>query len=215
MEIRILIADDHAIFRTGLATLLKKIARITSIKLASNGKEVLEIIKAEDIDVILMDINMPLLNGIETTRHISMYYDHIKVIALSMYDDQHTILEMNNAGAMGYLLKNTEINELRTAIYSVMRGEKYFSKEVSELLLERAIKGGYLKTQKKVTPLTERDKVLILYICKGLSAAEIAAFLGVAEKTVEGHKTRIFSKTGVKNVAALVLYAVRHGIVDG
>lgn len=216
MQINILIADDHTIFRAGLAALLKRIPRIAHVKQASNGKEVLTILETEPMDIILMDITMPVLDGIETTRFITRQYDHVKVIALSMHNDQQHIIDMNAAGASGYLLKNTDIDELKTAIYAVMRGEKYFSKEVSELLLDKILKGGYRRTPpREVEPLTDRDRELIRFICLGHSAAAIGKMLGVAEKTVEGYKARIYQKTGVNNAAALVLYAVKHGIVEG
>lgn len=211
-SIKILIADDHTIFRSGLAALLRNIPRIRIIRQAENGKEVLTILEKEPIDIVLMDISMPVMDGIEATGIISQKYPQVKVIALSMHDDQNSILEMNANGAVGYLLKNTNIHELKDAIFDVMRGEKYFSKEVSLVLLNKTVKTGNNKSV-SLDPLSGKDKELIIYLSKGFSAIEIAEKLGVAEKTVEGHKSKLFQKTGVKNTTALVMYAVKHGII--
>lgn len=211
-SIKILIADDHTIFRSGLAALLRNIPRIRIIRQAENGKEVLTILEKEPIDIVLMDISMPVMDGIEATGIISQKYPQVKVIALSMHDDQNSILEMNANGAVGYLLKNTNIHELKDAIFDVMRGERYFSKEVSLVLLNKTVKTGNNKSV-SLDPLSGKDKELIIYLSKGFSAIEIAEKLGVAEKTVEGHKSKLFQKTGVKNTTALVMYAVKHGII--
>lgn len=216
MFIKILIADDHTIFRAGLAALLKKIPRIKEIKQASNGKEVIEVLKKTSVDIVLMDITMPVLNGIETTLYITQQYKDVKVIALSMHGDHQNVIDILGAGAVGYLLKNTSIAELKDAIYAVMKGEKYFSREVSELLLEKVLKGAHKRmVREEVEPLSESDKEVIRYICKGMSAEAIGKRMGLAKKTVEAHKSKIFQKTGVNNAASLVLYAVRHNIVEG
>jgi two-component system response regulator NreC len=214
MTINILIADDHTIFRAGLTALLKKIPRIGAIKEAANGKEVIAILNESDIDIVLMDITMPVLDGIETTLFITREFNNIKVIALSMHEDQENIIQMLSAGAVGYLLKNTDINELKKAIYSVMREEKYYSQEVSEAILSKAINKNYsIKSSNVSKHFTEKEKQLLHYISKGLSATVIAQLMGVAEKTVEGYKTKLFQKSGAKNVASLVLFAVKHNIV--
>jgi len=216
LPIKIIIADDHKIFRSGLHALLKNIPRIKVIREAENGREVLEILSKEHIDVVLMDIVMPVMNGIETTGQISENYPLVKVIALSMHDDQHSILEMNAKGAFGYLLKNTDITELELAITTVMNNENYWAKEVSKKMLDILMKRSEKTVnQRRFEPLNDKDRELIQYICEGYSASEIARKMGVAEKTIEGQKSRLFQKTGATNVASLVMYAVKYNIVKG
>jgi DNA-binding NarL/FixJ family response regulator len=215
IPIKIIIADDHKIFRSGLHALLKNIPRIKVIREAQNGREVLEILSREHIDIVLMDITMPELNGIEATRLIKEKYPDVKVIALSMHDDPKTILEMNTHGACGYLLKNTDITELELAIQTVMKNENYWAREVARTMFEMLQKKEDRSNgQNRLETINDKDRELIRYICEGYSAAEIAKKMGVAEKTVEGKKSKLFQKTGATNVASLVMYAVKNNIVN-
>jgi two-component system, NarL family, response regulator DegU len=214
--IKLIIADDHKIFRTGLAGLLKSLPRIKTIREAENGKEVLEILEKESIDIVLMDISMPVMDGLEATKIITEKYPGVKVIALSMHDDQNSIFEMNACGAFGYLFKNSDIDELERALYTVMKNEKYYGKDISRVLMEQIEKNRNKKpVSYKYDPINERDKIILQYICQGLSTIEIAQKMGLAEKTVEGHKTRMFQKTGSTNIASLVMFAVKHNLIEG
>jgi len=214
--IKLIIADDHKIFRTGLAALLKSLPRIKAIREAENGKEVLDLLEKETIDIVLMDISMPVMNGLEATRIITEKYPGVKVIALTMHDDQNSIFEMNDCGAFGYLFKNSDIDELERALYTVMKNEKYYGKDISKVLMEQIDKNRNKKpVSYKYDPINERDKVILQYICQGLSTNEIARKMGLAEKTVEGHKTRMFQKTGSTNIASLVMFAVKHNLIEG
>src|ERR1041385_5304155 len=129
---KVIIADDHQFFRDGFEIALKQIDEVKKIAHASNGKEVLKLLKNDTYDLVFMDIKMPEMNGIETTKEIEMHYPHVKVIALSMYDDRKNVIEMFNSGARGYIIKNTDSKEIETAIKKVMEGEHYFADNVAK-----------------------------------------------------------------------------------
>lgn len=214
-NLKILIADDHPMFRKGLELSIKTISIVGKIVQAENGMQVLEMLEKELVDVIFMDIKMPLQNGIETTKLVVKKYPQIKVIALSMFDDKDNILEMFKAGVSGYLLKNTNKAEIETAIKEVMQGSKY-SKEVSDVLLQRIITAESESTSYNPdNKLTEREIEVLKYVCMQMSTKEIADVMCLSDKTIEGHRIRLIQKTNSKNLAGLVMYAVDHGIVDG
>lgn len=209
--IHVLVADDHKLFRDGLVATLKQIRSIGLIHQASNGKEVLEILKSKNCHIIFMDINMPLMDGVEVTKRISASHHAVKVIALSMHDDQKHVVEMFDAGASGYLLKDTDKQELSEAIDIVMSGRSYFSPSVSGKLVEQAI-GKSKTTEPSHDGLTDREILVLQFIYQELTNKEIAERMNVAEKTVENFRYSLMNKTGAKNVASLVKYAIRHGI---
>jgi len=212
-NLTILIADDHPMFRKGLELSMKTISRVGKVLQAENGLQALEVLEKESVDIIFMDIKMPLQNGIETTRIVSKKYPAIKVIALSMSDDKENILEMFKAGVSGYLLKNTNKAEIEMAISEVLQGGKYYSKEVSDVLLEKIIKIE-LTNREYTEKLTERETTVLQYICKQMSTKEIADVMCLSDKTIEGYRLKLLQKTNSKNIAGLVIYAVEHGIVD-
>lgn len=214
-NLKILIADDHPMFRKGLELSIKTISIVGKIVQAENGMQVLEMLEKELVDVIFMDIKMPLQNGIETTKLVVKKYPQIKVIALSMFDDKDNILEMFKAGVSGYLLKNTNKAEIETAIKEVMQGSKYYSKEVSDVLLQRIITAESESTSYNPdNKLTEREIEVLKYVCMQMSTKEIADVMCLSDKTIEGHRIRLIQKTNSKNLAGLVMYAVDHGLVD-
>lgn len=214
-NLKILIADDHPMFRKGLELSIKTISIVGKIVQAENGLQVLEMLEKELVDVIFMDIKMPLQNGIETTKLVVKKYPQIKVIALSMFDDKDNILEMFKAGVSGYLLKNTNKAEIETAIKEVMEGSKYYSKEVSDVLLQRIITAESESTSYNTdNKLTEREIEVLKYVCMQMSTKEIADVMCLSDKTIEGHRIRLIQKTNSKNLAGLVMYAVDHGLVD-
>lgn len=214
-NLKILIADDHPMFRKGLELSIKTISIVGKIFQAENGLQVMEVLEAEPVDVIFMDIKMPLQNGIETTKQVVKKYPQIKVIALSMFDDKDNILEMFKAGVSGYLLKNTNKAEIETAIKEVMQGSKYYSKEVSDVLLQRIISAeSDSNSYNADNKLTEREIEVLKYVCMQMSTKEIADVMCLSDKTIEGHRIRLIQKTNSKNLAGLVMYAVDHGLVD-
>lgn len=214
-NLKILIADDHQMFRKGLELSIKTISTVSKIMQAENGLFVMDVLSKEPVDVIFMDIKMPHQNGIETTKLVVKQYPNIKIIALSMYDDKDNILEMFKAGVNGYLLKNTNKAEIEMAIKEVLAGGKYYSKEVSDVLLQRIIHAESDSYNTEASnQLTEREIEVLKYVCAQMSTKEIADVMCLSDKTIEGHRIRLIQKTNSKNLAGLVLYAVQHGLVD-
>jgi DNA-binding NarL/FixJ family response regulator len=208
--IHVLVADDHKLFRDGLVATLKHIRSVGLIHQASNGREVLEILKTKNCHIVFMDINMPLMDGVEVTRKISASHHAVKVIALSMHDDQKYVVEMYDAGASGYLLKDTDRQELTEAIEIVMSGRNYYSPSISGKLVDQAI----IRSKNTIPSndaLTDREIIVLQYIYQEFTNKEIAEKMNISEKTVENFRSALMNKTGAKNVASLVKYAIRHG----
>jgi DNA-binding NarL/FixJ family response regulator len=208
--IHVLVADDHKLFRDGLVSTLRQIRSIGLIHQASNGREVLEMLKSKNCHVVFMDINMPMMDGVEVTRKITSGHHGVKVIALSMHDDQKHVVEMFDAGASGYLLKDTDKEELAEAIDLVMSGRTYFSATISGKLVEQAISKGK-STESDSDLLTDREILVLKGIYQELTNKEIAEKIFISEKTVEKFRSALMHKTGAKNVASLVKYAIKHG----
>ena len=210
MEIaKVIIVDDHVIFRKGLTTILNEIDFVKVVGEASNGNELLDLLKSQSADVILMDIKMPVMDGVEATRKVSVKYPGIKIIALTMFEEISYFNKMIEAGASGFLLKKTTSEELQKAINLVLLDESYFSDEfMSSVNL-------YLKPRQTDTTvvLTEREQEVLDLICKGFSNVEISAQLGVSTRTVDGFRARLFEKTGAKNAPNLVMFAIKNGLV--
>ena len=210
MEIaKIIIVDDHVIFRKGLSVILNEIDFVKVVGEASNGNELLELLRKQPADVILMDIKMPQMDGIEATKKVTVRHPGIKVIALTMFEEISYFNKMVEAGASGFLLKKTTSEELERAISQVLLDESYFSEEfMSSVNLA-------LKPRQKdpAVTLTEREQEVLNLICKGFSNVEIASKLGVSTRTVDGFRARLFEKTGAKNAPNLVMYALKNGLV--
>ena len=215
-EIQVIVADDHKIFRVGMVSTLKSIKRVQTIRQAQNGSEVLTLLKEQPADIIFMDIKMPEMNGIETTKAVKKEYPDTKIIAVTMFDDQEFVTEMFGSGASAYLLKNTDRDEIIDAIETVLRGEQYYSRDVSESMFKQLLlKSKSTQYEDGTYPLTEREKQVMILICKEFSNKEIAEQLFLSSRTVEGHRNRLLHKTNSKNTAGLVAYAIRHGVWDG
>lgn len=206
--ISVAIADDHVIFRKGLATILNEISTVKVVAEASNGNELLDFLKSGSADVVLMDIRMPGMDGIEATRRISARYPETGVIALTMHEEVGYFNSMIEAGARGFLLKKTDQDQLEKAITAVFRGEEYYADEFS--FASRPKKK--IRSEVPVN-LTDREKQVLEYICKGFSNSEISRKLGLSQRTIDGHRARLFDKTGAKNAPNLVMYAVKNGLV--
>lgn len=211
MEIaKVIIVDDHIIFRKGLYTILNEIDFVKVVGEASNGNELLDLLKKQDTDVILMDIKMPVMDGIEATKKVTAKYPGIKVIALTMFEEISYFNKMIEAGASGFLLKKTTSEELEKAINLVLIDESYFSEEFMSSL------NIHLKPKQKdpSISLTEREQEVLELICKGFSNVEIAGKLGVSSRTVDGFRAKLFEKTGAKNAPNLVMFAIKYGLVS-
>jgi DNA-binding NarL/FixJ family response regulator len=213
-KIRIGIVDDHSLFRNGLKLLLSGNATFEVVKEWANGSEFLEETESINPDVVLMDIEMPKMNGIEATRLATERNPKIKIIALSMFCEEEYYFKMIDAGAKGFLLKNSNLDEVVNAVNLVMQGGTYFSQE----LLYKVVKNirEVRKTEQKQIELnlSQREIEILELICKGLSNQEIADDLFISKRTVDKHRSNILEKTETKNTASLVMFAIENKLVN-
>lgn len=207
---RIILADDHALFLSGLKGLLARYPGFMVVGEASDGVEFLEVAARTPCDVALLDIDMPRMGGIEATEKAVARDPGMKIITLSMHGDQEFYFRMVEAGAKGFILKNSDIDEVITAITTVADGGSYFSQELLTSLVEN------LKSTRHDhhEHLSEREKEILLLVCKGLSNQEIADTLFISKRTVDKHRANILEKTGSKNTANLVVYAIKNSLVE-
>jgi len=212
--IRILIADDHGIVRAGLKLLLNRIMGTEVVAEAADGREAVRLAKAFAPDVMLIDVAMPLLNGLDAARQILRENPRIGIIVLSMYMDESYILRALDAGARGYLIKDNADEELENAIRSVAAGRPFFSRAITDALLEDHVQ---VMRRQGVTEsydlLTEREREVLHLLAEGKSNKEAAAVLNLSPYTIDTHRTNLMQKLGLHNTAEIVLYAVRHAIV--
>jgi two-component system response regulator NreC len=213
-SIRLVIADDHEIFRDGLALMLSKQQDIELIGQAGNGRELISLVNELHPDVVMTDVKMPVMDGIEATRTLLSDNPDLNIIALSMFDEENLIVDMLEAGAKGYLLKNADKQEILDAIHSAYQGKPYYCHHTTSKLASLISKSKF-NPYKKKDPLvfTEREKEIIRLICQQQTAQEIADKVFLSKRTVEGHRTRILEKMNVKNTAGVVIFALRHRLV--
>lgn len=214
-EIKIILADDHRIFRDGLKSLLSDNDYIKIIGEASGGKELMEMLKSLKPDIVITDITMPGLSGIDVARHISEFYPDIKIMILSMHTNEEFIINSVKAGAHGYLPKDTTKEELLDAINILYERGEYFSRLISDNFLKSYIKK--VKVDLSLTgndDLTNRETEILKLAASGLSNKEIAEKLFISTKTVDAHKNHIMQKLKLKNTAEMVLYAIKNKIID-
>jgi DNA-binding NarL/FixJ family response regulator len=210
-KIRIIITDDHQLFRNGLKILLNAFPEFEVTGEASNGEEFLRILKETPADVVLMDINMPEMDGIEATRKGLKMNPVIDVIALSMYGEEEYYYKMVDAGAKGFLLKDSDISEVKEAILTVRKGGSYFSQELLYHVIQK-IK--HREHESKSANLSKREKEILIKICEGLSNQEIAETLFISKRTVDKHRANLLGKTNSKNTASLILFAIRNKLIE-
>lgn len=210
-NIQVVLADDHQLFRNGLSILLNAFDDFSVVGEASNGEEVVKIVGNCSCDVVLMDIDMPVLDGIEATRKCIEVNPGIKVIALSMYGEEEYYYRMVEAGAKGFILKDSDIAEVKEAIITVNNGGNYFSQELLYNVIQK-IKTR--ETENKMANLSGREKEILLKICEGMSNQEIADALFISKRTVDKHRANLLSKTNSKNTASLILHAIKNKIIE-
>jgi DNA-binding NarL/FixJ family response regulator len=203
-KIRIILADDHQLFRNGLKMLLETMPEFEIAGEASNGIEFLELLKENNADIALMD-------GVEATRKGMKVCPALSVIALSMYGEEEYYYKMVEAGAKGFLLKDSGITEVREAIMTVKKGGSYFSQELLHHVIQR-IKNRENET--KSANLSKREKEILLKICEGLSNQEIAESLFISKRTVDKHRANLLGKTSSKNTASLILFAIKNKLIE-
>jgi DNA-binding NarL/FixJ family response regulator len=214
-KINLIIVDDHRLFRNGLKALLKELNYIENVAEASNGKEFLDYLDNHSVQLALMDINMPVMNGIDATREAIQRHPHLRIIALSMLSDEDYYLKMIDAGARGFILKDADSDELTEAIETVMNGQNYFSQDLLRniILSLSTTSKTESSTLKEDVKFTDREIEVLGQICKGLSNQEIADALFISPRTVERHRANLFDKTGSKNSVNLVMYAIKNHLV--
>ena len=213
-KIRVLLADDHKIFREGVRSLLEKEKDMEVVDEASNGAEVLEKVRNQKIDVVVLDIDIGKPSGIEIAEAISMNHPQVKILILSMIGLHDFVIQALEKGAIGFLLKNTGKDEVLTAIRSVAKGDSYFSKEVSSILIEQLHKPGLSKKKNVDIPISPREIEVLKLISQEYSNPEIAEKLFISIRTVDTHRRNLLEKLGAKNTAGLVRYALQNGLVE-
>jgi DNA-binding NarL/FixJ family response regulator len=212
--IKLMIADDHEIFRDGLALMLSRQKNMVLAGQASDGRELLKIVRENQPDVILMDIKMPHMDGIEATKILVREFPDLRIVALSMFTEENLIVEMLEAGAKGYLLKNADKQEILDAIGTVMDDKTYYCRETSSTLAGMIVKSNFNPYRKEAVTFSERETEIIRLICKQLTAQEIGDSVFLSRRTVEGYRTRILEKMNVKNTAGVVIYALKNKLIS-
>lgn len=209
----IIIVDDHMIFRQGLKSLITIENIATVIGEASNGASFIELLRTLKPDLVLMDIDMPHMNGMEATQKALEIMPELKIIAFTMFSDEEYYYKMINLGVKGFILKTSGVNELEKAIHDVMEGESYFSNELLRKIINNFRRENTNNTVKKAG-LTNREKEVLQQICLGLTNEEMAQKLFISPKTVKSHRSSLLEKTSCKNTPGLILYAVKNKLIQ-
>ena len=212
-KIRILLVDDHPIVREGIKSALSKKKNISIVGEAATGEEAMVKARKLSPDVILMDINMPGMSGLETTRRLRKSVPDSKILAVTMHENREYVLEMTQLGARGYVFKDSSPSELLRAIEAVHSGELFFSPRASQQLLKSFLEGEPRTDSQASVDLSKREKDVLQLITEGFKTKEIARLLGVTDRTVETYRHRLMTKLSVHSVAALIKHAVTKGIV--
>ncbi len=214
-RIKVILVDDHTLFRGGMKGLLSMRKECEVVGEASNGIEFLDLIGKVDFDVVLLDIDMPVMNGMEAARKALTEHPEMRIIALSMHGASEYYFAMVESGVKGFLLKNSDIDEVEQAIICVHEGGSFFSKELLDDFVEDLRESDkQLPEEENADTLSEREREVLLLICKGLSNVEIAEKLFISKRTVDKHRANILEKTGCKNTANMVVYAIKNSLVD-
>lgn len=207
---RIVLVDDHSLFRNGLRGLLDRCEGYRVVAEAASGEEFLALLPELEADVVFMDFSMPGIDGARTTERALAQRPELKIITLSMFGDESYYQRMVQAGARGFLLKDSDIADVLQAIDTVEAGGSYFSPQLLTSLTGRM----HAREDAPDEQLSEREREILVAVCRGLSNQEIADELFISKRTVDKHRANILEKTGCKNTASLVVYAIRYGIVD-
>lgn len=212
--IRILIADDHTMFVEGIESILDGLDHIQVAGKCHTGPAVFDLLETEEVDVLLLDINLPGMNGIEVCQRISKEYPDIKVLALSMHNEESFVTEILKYGAQGYILKNTGKKELISAIEQVFKGQSYFSEAVTETIMKSLVnqRAGQKRTGPLMPKISRREKDVLDLIVKEHTTQEIADKLFISLKTVESHRRSLLTKLNVRNTAGLVRVALENNL---
>ena len=213
-KIKVLLVEDHTIVRKGLSSILEQDFGIEVTGEADNGREALK--KADELspDVVVLDISLPLLNGLEVCRQLNRQHPNIHILMLTMYESDELVFQSLQAGAKGYLLKKAAPDELISAIYAVKQGKSFFSPEISKMLIERMVDQGESKENLTQPPaLTKREREVLQLVAEGYSSREIGNMLNISVKTAENHRAKIMHKLNLNNITELIKYALSKGII--
>ena len=212
-KIRVLVVDDHTIVRDGICALLALVGDMEVVGEAANGSEALKMVKELAPNVVLMDIAMPIMSGLEATRRICKEFPRAKVLVLTQYDDKEYVFPVIEAGACGFISKAAASSELASGIRSVYHGDSYLSPSVTKLLVADYQHGGGRVSHDPYEQLTDRERDVLKLLAEGHTTQQIADMLVISPKTVEGHKTNLMAKLSIHNRTELVKYALRKGII--
>ena len=214
-KIKIAIADDYKIYRDGLKVGLAGDDNLEVVLEADNGEDLLNGLETAKPDVIIMDLKMPIMDGMEATKEVRKRFNAIKVLVVTMYEDDKFIIHLMENGANGYLLKNAEPDEILKSIYAVHENGYYFNDLVNKALLKKLVlKGNFKPSFNQDVEFTERELEVLKLICEEKTAAEIAKDIFLSPRSVEGIRQRLIEKVGVRNTAGLVMFAIKNGIVN-
>jgi len=211
-KLKIFIVDDHEFFRNGLKMVINRLKYAKVTGEAVNGKEFLVLLPKDEPDIVLIDIQMPLMNGIDATRAALEEYPYLKIVALTMFDDEEYVQSMIDAGAKGFLLKNITKDILDQALQAIQSGKNYYSPELFEFFTKKVVREP--RSDEEDIQFTRREKEILQLICDGLSNKEIADKLFISERTVVGHKSNLLAKTNCKSSVGLLSYAIKHRLVE-
>lgn len=211
-SIRVLLADDHSLVRAGIRSLLDNIHGVEVVAETGDGRSVLRLVKEQQPDVVLLDIAMPILNGLEAAARISKDYPRIPVIMLSMHANEEYVLQALRAGAAGYLLKDAATDELNIAIRSVINGKKFMSPGISKTLIDDYLDNN-VRARSPLERLTARQREILQLVAEGRTTRQIAGLLSVSIKTVETHRAQLMDRLEIRDVPGLVRYAIRTGLI--
>jgi two-component system response regulator NreC len=214
MTIRIQLADDHMITREGLKSLIQNENHMEIVAEVDNGRSAVEKAVSLIPDVIIMDINMPGLNGIEATKQILAQHPQIKIIALSMFSERRYVMGMLKAGVSGYLLKDCAFNELLNAIETVLKGSRYLGQQITDIVVDDLLNDRPVEELSLNTSLSGREREVLQMIAEGASSIQIATRLHVSEKTISTHRRKIMTKLNINSIAGLTKFAIREGMTS-
>lgn len=212
MNVRIILADDHKIVRDGLRTLIEKEKDMEVIAEAEDGRTAVKLAKKLSPDLVIMDITMPDMNGVDATREIVHTVPGVKVIALSMHSDRQFVTGMLEAGASGYLLKDCAFDELARAVRAVVANQTYLSPRIADIIIDRYVRKSFGTDSSAFSVLTQREREVLQLLSEGMTTKEMAFHLSVSVKTIETHRRNIMDKLNIHSITDLVKYAIREGL---
>jgi len=212
-KIRLALADDHLLFRQGLIALLSDYEELKVVTEVANGLELVKSLKDKPVDVAIVDYEMPEMDGLETTRQIRLKYPDVKIISLTMHNNEELIIQLLDKGSNGFLLKDFDSEKVVDAIYAVIENGYYFNDHISKDMLHYMMKNKHLKPRFGISALTDKEIQIIKLICQEKTNKEISEILNLSPRTVEGSRAKIIAKINVKNTAGIVLYAIKNNIV--